>query len=539
MSTTAFAAVAQCPWSDAADGALAAAVASKTPILLRSLVPAALSARVLEDFRGATANATKVRVSCRPSGAGAGHSYTGGAAGDFVVMELGTFLAHFRAVSSAAAGGKPASGGAATGAGGGGRDGPTPDNVDPLRETGSAFYLAQCTVWEKEDKAADLPLLSEAALRLWTDCIFPQFRGAGGPLSEANLWASPRETSSAPHFDTLDNVLCVLAGKKRVLLLPPAGSSLFGPGVSLLANQAPAGVDFFGAASAAASDSASPHHHLLSQRLIYAEIPAGSALYVPEGWWHAVESDASTVALNFWSEGVWEQVVRETPLHQAGFVAKGAIRAWAAARAEETRCRRRADAFTFFRDTRLAGTPRHTSICDIVARIEAGHGVDAEAVEGTVLPWLGELLLPHDAGECAQPLDHLAANAFFRVVSGSDEWCAAVLGAAAASSSSSSSLSSSSPSWAAALSSELSEPSWEMLADMWDKDRSGAWSSFPFDRLWAALGLTGGSGPARCMRAQQSVLEEAAGELLAELARETKGAVGAKGEGDGDEDDDE
>jgi hypothetical protein len=38
------------------------------------------------------------------------------------------------------------------------------------------------------------------------------------------------------------------------------------------------------------------------QRIRYDELAPGDALYIPEGWWHQVDSDAHTAAVNFWWE---------------------------------------------------------------------------------------------------------------------------------------------------------------------------------------------------------------------------------------------
>lgn len=37
------------------------------------------------------------------------------------------------------------------------------------------------------------------------------------------------------------------------------------------------------------------------------------ALFIPEGWWHQVDSDASTMAVNFWFDGLQKQLTAHVP----------------------------------------------------------------------------------------------------------------------------------------------------------------------------------------------------------------------------------
>ena len=51
-------------------------------------------------------------------------------------------------------------------------------------------------------------------------------------------------------------------------------------------------------------------HTLMSPRL--SALPP-EALYIPEGWFHAVASDPATLAVNFWGEGLRRKLVEHAP----------------------------------------------------------------------------------------------------------------------------------------------------------------------------------------------------------------------------------
>lgn len=44
-----------------------------------------------------------------------------------------------------------------------------------------------------------------------------------------------------------------------------------------------------------------------------AELRAGDSLYIPEGWWHQVHSDARTIAINYWWDGLHLSITQHTP----------------------------------------------------------------------------------------------------------------------------------------------------------------------------------------------------------------------------------
>jgi hypothetical protein len=103
---------------------------------------------------------------------------------------------------------------------------------------------------------------------------------APAPRASVQLWMSPQTTTASLHFDSFDNHLCVLVGRKRVALVAPEDAARLQP--------PPEG------------------HHCdadvwqLAAPVAFVEVNEGDVLAIPRGWWHAVRSDAGTMAVNWW-----------------------------------------------------------------------------------------------------------------------------------------------------------------------------------------------------------------------------------------------
>jgi hypothetical protein len=111
------------------------------------------------------------------------------------------------------------------------------------------------------------------------------------------LWLGhPAEV--ACHYDTLDNLACVVAGRRRFTLFPPeAIADLYvGPIDLTMAGQP---------VSLAASEPRDPERYPRFERVrhlaIEVELEPGDALYLPKLWWHKVESSSPVNAMaNYW-----------------------------------------------------------------------------------------------------------------------------------------------------------------------------------------------------------------------------------------------
>lgn len=117
------------------------------------------------------------------------------------------------------------------------------------------------------------------------------------PGVEPRLWLGHASTVSF-HYDTADNLACVVAGTRRFTLYDPTliDSLYVGPIDNTLAGQ-PVSL----AASAPQDGARYPKFAAVRDQALVAELAAGDALYLPKLWWHQVEATAPFNALvNYW-----------------------------------------------------------------------------------------------------------------------------------------------------------------------------------------------------------------------------------------------
>jgi|KBSSwiStaDraftv2_1062776.scaffolds.fasta_scaffold00497_4 hypothetical protein len=134
------------------------------------------------------------------------------------------------------------------------------------------------------------------------DCL-PGF-AAGNPMpfaasgAGARIWLGTASNVSS-HYDTFDNLACVVAGRRRFTLyapelisslyIGPLDNTMSGPPVSLAASAAAGSSDKF------------PLFEQIRDQALRVELEAGDALYLPKLWWHQVESLADFNGLvNYW-----------------------------------------------------------------------------------------------------------------------------------------------------------------------------------------------------------------------------------------------
>jgi hypothetical protein len=117
------------------------------------------------------------------------------------------------------------------------------------------------------------------------------------PDIEPRVWVGNASQVSC-HYDTFDNLACVVAGVRRFTLYPPDAigdlypgpidHTMSGPPVSLAADSAP-------------GDPCYPRFEAARERALTAELRPGDSLYLPKLWWHQVDATASfNVLVNFW-----------------------------------------------------------------------------------------------------------------------------------------------------------------------------------------------------------------------------------------------
>jgi hypothetical protein len=117
------------------------------------------------------------------------------------------------------------------------------------------------------------------------------------PDTAPRIWlGTPSNVSS--HYDTFDNLACVIAGRRRFTLYAPEliGRLYIGP-----IDRTMAGPPVSLAASSPQDDARFPLFREIRDQAWVCELAAGDALYLPKLWWHQVESLAAFNGLvNFW-----------------------------------------------------------------------------------------------------------------------------------------------------------------------------------------------------------------------------------------------
>jgi Cupin-like domain len=114
----------------------------------------------------------------------------------------------------------------------------------------------------------------------------------------ARIWLGTAANISS-HYDTFDNIACVIAGRRRFTLyapeligrlyVSPLDNTMSGPPVSLAAAAPEGSADSF------------PLFEEIRDQALTAELEPGDALYLPKLWWHQVESTGPCNGLvNYW-----------------------------------------------------------------------------------------------------------------------------------------------------------------------------------------------------------------------------------------------
>ena len=104
--------------------------------------------------------------------------------------------------------------------------------------------------------------------------------------------------ASPLHFDQLENILCVVRGRKQITLWHPADAGMLYP--------ADGGQAAFSIANVH-DPHASASFPLLEQamaRALHVELAAGDALYIPICWWHAVRTPVGerSISVSYWCQ---------------------------------------------------------------------------------------------------------------------------------------------------------------------------------------------------------------------------------------------
>ena len=147
---------------------------------------------------------------------------------------------------------------------------------------GPSFYAGAVSV------AEHVPHLASAHSLDLLDSSIPR---------KASLWIGNRTRVSA-HFDESQNVICVIAGRRRYTLFSPdqARNLYFGP-----LDRSPAGTPVSLVDFAQPDYQRFPRFRAALENAEVAELEPGDALYLPAHWVHHAESlDTFGMMMNFW-----------------------------------------------------------------------------------------------------------------------------------------------------------------------------------------------------------------------------------------------
>jgi lysine-specific demethylase 8 len=126
---------------------------------------------------------------------------------------------------------------------------------------------------------------------LLQDIILPNFIPIQR-LWEINLWVGARGNRSKLHFDPEENLLVPIRGIKKLILIKR--SKTRNVYQNLDGNILESKVDVFNLDKKAFPD-------IDKVKFYQIVLEPGEALYIPSGWWHAVESSQDiNIAINFW-----------------------------------------------------------------------------------------------------------------------------------------------------------------------------------------------------------------------------------------------
>ena len=125
----------------------------------------------------------------------------------------------------------------------------------------------------------------------------------GNPLpllgsTTPRIWLGTASNVSS-HYDTLDNLACVIAGRRRFTLYAPEliGKLYVGPIDNTMAGQPVS----LAASAPVGSAEEFPLFEEVRNQALTADLMPGDALYLPKLWWHQVESVAPFNGLvNYW-----------------------------------------------------------------------------------------------------------------------------------------------------------------------------------------------------------------------------------------------
>ena len=221
---------------------------------------------------------------------------------------------------------------------------------DDVSTTNNEVYVTRDGKVELEEGSQNTATLAMLLPWIRVPTFLLRQGGAGIRIREINLWLSREECRTNTHYDGHHNLLMVLSGAKTVELSPPAtfrGSPVISDhanhpyllrckqvGGHLVNRYFARDVEMeFGPRNSTNTQG--------SRNNIVVSITAGEALFIPEGWWHRVESTAQCMAINIWfdhSGTSLSSLCHKNNKHMLNYQAREMVRQYIDANVDEKCC---------------------------------------------------------------------------------------------------------------------------------------------------------------------------------------------------------
>ncbi|RMX66863.1 hypothetical protein KXD40_001967 [Peronospora effusa] len=160
------------------------------------------------------------------------------------------------------------------------------------------FYLAQCPIAVLKPDSTCTKAILPAIMNDFRvpECLHEK------PVTQVNLWMTVQPSRTTLHYDAYQNIVVVLYGRKTITLYSPSDTAKMYPYPVHTKSVNHSQVDIV-------QPDLDKHPRFSKASAQQFEVTAGDALVIPEGWWHKVDSDKFTIAVNYWWNGVREQLV--------------------------------------------------------------------------------------------------------------------------------------------------------------------------------------------------------------------------------------
>ena len=176
--------------------------------------------------------------------------------------------------------------------------------ASPQAETSTSIIVEENGKVHKEGEGTDTSAAENlATLASWIRAPSFLLPSDKVQVCEVNLWYAPCETRTNTHYDGNPNILIVLKGNKTIELCPPdaiRGSPIHSEHANHPALWRSLEAGWNCPIRPSFEEEVQAMRNNFKTRAVVVSISAGEAIFIPEGWWHRVESSADCLAINFW-----------------------------------------------------------------------------------------------------------------------------------------------------------------------------------------------------------------------------------------------